>query len=214
MNFIFPYLDIFILAFLAIFLGFRLKNLLGEKSGFEEKSKTEQKPLENKESENKIVSIHKKNEENNNIKGINLIKNIDKSFSENDFKNGVNNAFNIIVKAFSDSDIDSLRKLLSYDLLKNFTKVITERTARNEIHETKIASVDNIEIIEAKLQANLAYITVIITSSQSKSVKNIDGSLIEGNTNTFETIKDKWSFEKDITTSDPIWKLVETDSAE
>ena len=126
----------------------------------------------------------------------------------------MNNAFNIIVKAFSDSDIDSLRKLLSYDLLKNFTKVITERTARNEIHETKIASVDNIEIIEAKLQANLAYITVIITSSQSKSVKNIDGSLIEGNTNTFETIKDKWSFEKDIKISDPIWKLVETDSAE
>tara|TARA_A100001015_G_C15029306_1_gene732248 strand:- start:2495 stop:3130 length:636 start_codon:yes stop_codon:yes gene_type:complete len=211
MNSIFPYLDIFILAFLAIFLGFRLKNLLGEKSGLEEKPKTEQKPLENKENENKIISINKNNKE---IKGIELIRKLDKSFSENDFKNGVKNAFNIIVKAFSDSDIDTLRKLLSYDLLKNFTKVITERTARNEIHETKIASVNNIEITDVKIKENIANITVIITSNQSNSIKKVDGSLIEGNTDTFETIKDKWCFEKDISISDPIWKLVETDSAE
>ncbi|MAI29044.1 MAG: hypothetical protein CMP38_02425 [Rickettsiales bacterium] len=211
MNFVFPYLDILILAFLAIFLGFRLKNLLGEKSGFEEKTKTDQKPLENKENENKIVPINKKSRE---LKGIDLIKSIDKSFTENDFKNGVKNAFDIIVKAFSNSDTDTLKKLLSYDLLKNFTKVITERTAKNEIHETIISSVDKIEIIDSKLVSNIARITVVITSSQSNVIKNIDGSLIEGNANTYETIKDKWCFEKDITISDPIWRLVETDSAE
>ena len=211
MNFVFPYLDILILAFLAIFLGFRLKNLLGEKSGFEEKTKTDQKPLENKENENKIVPINKKSRE---LKGIDLIKSIDKSFTENDFKNGVKNAFDIIVKAFSNSDTDTLKKLLSYDLLKNFTKVITERTAKNEIHETIISSVDKIEIIDSKLESNIARITVVITSSQSNVIKNIDGSLIEGNANTYETIKDKWCFEKDITISDPIWRLVETDSAE
>jgi predicted lipid-binding transport protein (Tim44 family) len=184
---------------------------LGEKSGFENKPETEKKPLENKEGENKIVSINKNNKK---IKGIDLLKRADKSFSEKDFKNGVDNAFNIIVKAFSQSDIDTLRKLLSYDLLKNFTKAITERTARNEIHETKIASVDKIEIIDVKLQENIANITVVITSNQSSSIKKVDGSLIEGNNDIFEKIKDKWCFEKDISISDPIWKLVETDSAE
>ena len=211
MNFIFPYLDIFILAFLAIFLGFRLKNLLGEKSGYEDETKIEKKPLENNDKENKIISIHKNDRE---VKGIDLIKKVDNNFSEIDFKIGVNIAFNIIVKAFSDSDIDTLRKLLSYDLLNNFTKAITERTAKNEIHETKISSVDNIEIINVNLRGNIANITVVITSNQSSVIKNIDGSIIDGNSDIYETIKDKWSFEKDLSISDPIWKLVETDSAD
>ena len=120
----------------------------------------------------------------------------------------------MIVKAFSDSDIDTLRKLLSFDLLNNFIKAITERTAKNEIHETKISSVGNIEIINVNLQGNIANITVVITSNQSSVIKNIDGSIIDGNSDIYETIKDKWSFEKDLSISDPIWKLVETDSAD
>ena len=36
MNNFFPFLDIIILGLLAIFLGFRLKGLLGDRSGFSE----------------------------------------------------------------------------------------------------------------------------------------------------------------------------------
>ncbi len=36
MNSFFPFLDIIILCLLALFLGFRLKNLLGDRSGYGE----------------------------------------------------------------------------------------------------------------------------------------------------------------------------------
>ena len=36
MNSFFPFLDIIILGLLALFLGFRLKNLLGDRSGYGE----------------------------------------------------------------------------------------------------------------------------------------------------------------------------------
>ena len=56
MNSIFPFIDIIILGLLAVFLGFRLKNLLGDKSGYKENITNEKNTrgtsLENK----KVVS--------------------------------------------------------------------------------------------------------------------------------------------------------------
>ena len=209
MNFIFPYIDILILAFLAVFLGFRLKNLLGDKSGYEDNTKIENEKINTVE--NKVIPI------NNNIydgKGIEIIKKADSTFSEKQFINGAESAFKIIVKAFSESDLDTLKKLLGYDLLKNFTKEITERTARNETTEADIASIDKIEIIDANVSSNIANITVIFISQQSKQTKNVDGKVIEGDIGFHETIKDKWTFEKELSDLNPNWKLIETDSAD
>ena len=55
MNNIFPFLDIIILALLAIFLGFRLKNLLGDRSGYGEDLKNDENHKEKNVSETRNV---------------------------------------------------------------------------------------------------------------------------------------------------------------
>ena len=90
MNSIFPFIDIIILGLLAVFLGFRLKNLLGDKSGYKEnitnETNTRGTSLENK----KVVSIHETKAE---------------GFEGDDF-------LNLVLAGDSKLDFDSLNKEL------------------------------------------------------------------------------------------------------
>jgi len=207
MNSFFPFIDIIILGLLAVFLGFRLKNMLGDKSGFNGNmsNETNDNPINN---DNKVVSLHKDKEEGH---GIKVLKKAYPEFSEKEFKEGAKSAFSIIVDAFSKNDLDALRQLLGYELLKDFTKAISEKSADSNEAQTKIDSIESIDILDCSVFDNTASITVKITSIQSKYYESIDKGNSEINK---ETLKDKWVFEKDLTSTNPNWKLVETDTAE
>ena len=60
---------------------------------------------------------------------------------------------------------------------------------------------------------NVASITVKIVSEQIKFITDRNDEMVYGNREKSETIKDKWVFERDISTNNPNWKLVETDIA-
>ena len=136
MNNIFPFLDIIILALLAIFLGFRLKNLLGDRSGYGEDLKNDENHKEKNVSETRnVIRLDQKKISG---KGIEALKDADPSFSEDEFISGAKNAFRIIINAFSDSDLEKLRPLLDYELFKNFTKSISEREAKQELQNVEL----------------------------------------------------------------------------
>ena len=207
MNSVFPFIDIIILGLLAVFLGFRLKNMLGDKSGFNGNISNETRDGD-VNNDNKVVSLHKNKEEGH---GIKVLKKAYPMFSEEDFKEGAKSAFKIIVNAFSNNDLDSLRQLLGYELLKDFTKAISEKSSDSNEVKTKIDSIESVEILDCSVFDNIASITVKIISIQSKISDNLGDDNSEINK---ETLKDKWVFEKDLTSKDPNWKLVETDTAE
>ena len=207
MNSVFPFIDIIILGLLAVFLGFRLKNMLGDKSGFNGNISNETRNGD-VNNDNKVVSLHKNKEEGH---GIKVLKKAYPMFSEEDFKEGAKSAFKIIVNAFSNNDLDSLRQLLGYELLQDFTKAISEKSSDSNEVKTKIDSIESVEILDCSVFDNIASITVKIISIQSKISENPGDDNSEINK---EKLKDKWVFEKDLTSNDPNWKLVETDTAE
>ena len=211
MNSFFPFVDIIILGLLAIFLGFRLKNLLGDRSGFKGETINDSKNLNKSEDKNKVVSIHEKKLEG---MGIEILKKADPNFSEKEFIEGAESAFNIIIKSFSESNLEALKPLLDYELHKSFSKVISEREALQEKHEVEIVSIDKIQIIESSVFDNISSITLKIVSQQIKIVRDIKGNIIDGDAENKEVIKDKWIFERDVSSINPNWKLVETDAAD
>ncbi len=210
MNNIFPFLDIIILALLAIFLGFRLKNLLGDRSGYGEDLKNNENHEQKNASERNVIRLNQKKISG---KGIEALKDADPSFSEDEFISGAKNAFKIIIEAFSDSDLEKLRPLLDYELFKNFTKSISEREAKQELQNVEIKSFKSIEIIDVNLIDNVASVTLKIVSEQIKFITDRKDEIVYGNKKKPEIIKDKWVFERDISTNNPNWKLVETDIA-
>tara|TARA_B100000686_G_scaffold108834_1_gene116013 strand:- start:789 stop:1430 length:642 start_codon:yes stop_codon:yes gene_type:complete len=211
MNNIFPFLDIIILALLAIFLGFRLKNLLGDRSGYGEDLKNDKNHEQQNVSESRnVIRLDQKKISG---KGIEALKDADPSFSEDEFISGAKNAFRIIIDAFSNSDLEKLRPLLDYELFKNFTKSISEREAKQELQNVEIKSFKSIEIIDVNLIDNVASVTLKIVSEQIKFITDRKDEIVYGNKKKPEIIKDKWVFERDISTNNPNWKLVETDIA-
>ncbi len=209
MNSFFPFLDIIILGLLAIFLGFRLKGLLGDRSGYSGDVKNsdavkQKEPIENH-------NVIKLNNKSINGDGLDFLIKADPSFNEEEFLEGAKNAFKIIIKSFSDSEIERLKPLLDYDLLNNFKKSISEREARQESQFSDVVSFKNFEIIKVNITENLASITLKIVSEQIKYLTDKNNVLLEGNRDQAEIIKDKWVFERDISSTNPNWKLVETD---
>ena len=208
MNSFFPFLDIIILGLLALFLGFRLKNLLGDRSGYGEDVNNLETYNEKKPDNNNVINLNKKKISG---EGLEVLKKGDPNFSEEDFLIGAKQAFKIIIEAFVDSDIEKLKPLIDYELLKSFTKSISEREARQEKQFVNILSINELDIINISLIDNIASISIKIESEQIKYTIDKNDRIIDGNKEVSEIIKDKWVLERDTSSNNPNWKLVETD---
>ena len=117
MNSFFPFLDIIILGLLAIFLGFRLKGLLGDRSGYSGDLKNpnvakKEKPIEDQ-------NVLKFNNKTINGEGLDFLIKSDPGFNEKEFLEGAKNAFKIIIKSFSaarfKSTIHKSSKILAFE---------------------------------------------------------------------------------------------------
>ena len=208
MNSFFPFLDIIILGLLALFLGFRLKNLLGDRSGYGEDVNNIETYNEKKPDNNNVINLNKKKISG---EGLEVLKKGDPNFSEEEFIIGAKQAFKIIIEAFVDSDVEKLKPLIDYELLKSFTKSISEREARQEKQFVDIISIIKLDIVNISLNDNVASISIKIESEQIKYTIDKKDKIIDGNKDVSEIIKDKWVLERDISSNDPNWKLVETD---
>ena len=208
MNSFFPFLDIIILGLLALFLGFRLKNLLGDRSGYGEDVNNLETYNEKKPDNNNVINLNKKIISG---EGLEVLKKGDPNFSKEEFITGARQAFKIIIEAFVDSDVEKLKPLIDYELLKSFTKSISEREARQEKQFVDIISIIKLDIDNISLNDNVASISIKIESEQIKYTIDKNDKIIDGNKDVSEIIKDKWVLERDISSNDPNWKLVETD---
>ena len=208
MNSFFPFLDIIILGLLALFLGLRLKNLLGDRSGYGEDVNNLETYNEKKPDNNNVINLNKKKISG---EGLEVLKKGDPNFSEEEFIIGAKQAFKIIIEAFVDSDVEKLKPLIDYELLKSFTKSISEREARQEKQFVDIISIIKLDIVNISLNDNVASISIKIESEQIKYTIDKNDKIIDGNKDVSEIIKDKWVLERDISSNDPNWKLVETD---
>ena len=162
MNNFFPFLDIIILGLLAIFLGFRLKGLLGDRSGFSESLQNNDALKENQEKNDNIIKL---NQKKINGEGLDMLMKTDPSFDKKEFLKGAESAFKIIINAYASSDLEKLKPLLDYDLYNSFTKSISEREARQETQYLKIISINNFDILKVTLDENIVSITLKIVSS-------------------------------------------------
>lgn len=203
-------LETFIFAVIAIFLGYRLRSVLGKRTGFEQKYARDPEAL-------KAMKTKPQDEQaqsNSNGDGLAAISVADPSFSEKDFTKGASNAYEIILKAFADGDLETLKPLLGYEMSTSFSDAIHEREKAGEELTIDLISLDRAVITDAKLRDGLAQITVEFASQQKRMMKSEDGTILDGGDTDIETFIDLWTFERDISAQDPVWLLVETESAQ
>jgi predicted lipid-binding transport protein (Tim44 family) len=205
-----PFIDIIIFAVIAVLLVLRLRSVLGQRTGYEDSKRAK----ETSDSfEDNPVQLHpRQNNSINDGHGIEALKRADRSFSEQQFMDGAQMAFGMILTAYAEGDLAQLKRLLGYDLLQSFTQSIQQRARDKETLVINLEKIKQASIIDAKVFDNVASVTVEFQSVQTRTITDDDGNVIDDeDTGTLDLV-DIWTFERDLTLDDPNWKLAETES--
>ncbi len=107
-----------------------------------------------------------------------------------------------------------MRGLLSREVYDGFDTAISEREARGETMETKFVSVDTSTITGAELRAKAAQVTVQFVCKLVSATRDRSGEVIDGNAEKVTDVTDVWTFARDISSRDPNWKVIATESGQ
>jgi predicted lipid-binding transport protein (Tim44 family) len=209
-----PFIDILIFAVIAVFLIFRLRSILGNRDGFEKPQKTKQteSPADN------IINFKGKKPiaETASLNGSGLkdLRKLDASFKDEEFLSGAKAALPLILNAFSESDLGSLRRYVGFDLYEDFSGAVHQRDAAGEHLKIDIENVNDVQLLDAEIADGIATVTVKYDSIQSRVLTDASDNVIKDDSISSEQIEDIWIFERDIRSADPNWRLVETVTSE
>lgn len=219
----FQFVDIILLAMVAGFLILRLRSTLGRRTGHEQQPDTYQR------SDN-VVNLPPRGQPDGNDRaerdidpayqgtpfeeGLTQITLSDPEFSVDGFLNGATTAFEMIVKAYADHDTDTLKPLLADDVYGSFASAIQDREDSNEKMETELVVIKPSKLEAVDVNGRVASVAVRFETEQVNVIKDADGTVVDGDPDQVESVTDIWTFERNLSSSDPNWLLVATRSVD
>lgn len=210
-------LDILFFLFITLFFIFKLKNTIGLKDDNDIRQKTIDEFLKEKLSKNgtqtaneKVINIEQIKKKNSIKLTIDVADNVKKeltkiNFNEDNFLKGSQNAVEMVNDAFSNKDIDTLKSLLSEHVFENFKKQIDTLINQNRILKSSLISFLSSKINNIYIENKAILIDVFFEMEQINFVEDKDGKVIMGNKKKIEKVKEKWVFEKKISSKDNFW---------
>ena len=204
----FPYIDILIFGVIAIFLIFRLRNILGSKTGLEETNVNEK---EHKKNFDNVVPL-KSDKNNLDKKELEKILVIDPNFNINDFLNGSQNFFKMVLESFVSGNLEDIKNFTKTSVFKSFKSAIDERNREQETLIIDLKSIKENKITKVTVTKSYIRLNVIFETYQIRALMDKKDQIIDGNTENEILVKDEWVFERKIKDNDPNWTLVETKS--
>jgi len=221
------FLDLILFAMIAAFLVFRLRSVLGRRTGHERpppdplaKRPGEPLPKDNVVQLPDRSGLAEQDEtfaaENSNdplAAGVAQIRSVDSNFSPDEFCKGAGAAFEMIVQAFAAGDLKILRSLLNDEVYENFSAAVKQREEADEELETTVISIKNADLLEARLEGRMAFVTVKFQSEQVNVTRDKSGAVVDGDPTHVTDVTDIWTFARNTRARDPNWTLVETRSS-
>ena len=219
-------MDLIILACIALYIGYKLYQSLGDtkydndlseenRKEFEEFKKSIVQEIEAtaEKAEELIVRAEYESHLTENVRRfLDEYRQKDAAFGMDKFLKGAASAFKMILDAYSKQDIDTLKKLVSPDVLKIFNSDIDSLRANAQNKSITIVSVKSVDVKDAYIEDDIAYIGIDILSEQIVCVlDNVSGELINGSQTKIKNCEDHWVFSKPVNTKSNIWQLAEID---
>ena len=193
----FGYLDIILLAMIAGFIILRLRNILGRKTGHEDKVYGGFSDKKFDEFKEKIKSQTKKPKTEFDVE------------QKKQFLKGAEIAYETIINSFAKGDKKSLRDLLTKEIRENFESAIEERNSKNIKSELTFIGIKSSVIEKFEKTATALFFTVKFVSEIISVKKDKDNKVIEGDPNKIKTVIDRWKFTRKTSSMNPNWYLTE-----
>jgi predicted lipid-binding transport protein (Tim44 family) len=231
----FQFIDIIILALIAFFIFLRYRSTLGKDIGHKPDSNASNlRQQMGSQLEEKVVPMpgaHKADESPKEkkvetieseiekaqitdsavIEGLQAIRAADADFSLAEFTEGAKTAFEWVLNAFDKGDKKTLNQLMSSEVFEDFAAAIDARENDPQRTYTTLVSIENVDFVAVALEnKRMARITLSFHTEQIQYQKDQDGNQIKDEQAAVQSMVDEWEFERDVTSPNPIWKIVST----
>lgn len=145
--------------------------------------------------------------------GLLAIVRSDPSFDPAHFMQGAKQAYEMIVTAFAEGNRRMLKDLLSKDVMDGFNAAITERERKGEVIDQSFVGINKADVVGAELKNGTSTVTVRFESQLISATRNKTGEVVSGDPQRITDVTDIWSFAREVSSRNPNWKLVATESA-
>lgn len=214
---------IVILALVALFIGFRLYSVLGERTGHEQQPVL--KPAESDARTAPPVAqppvAQPAPPETGDLAfvptagpGVRAILAADSNFDVARFLEGSKAAYRLILESFWKGDLAVLRSHVDDHVYDAFKAAVDHRTADGLTLDNRLVAIEQAVISEANLERGAAIITVRFEADIAAVTRNAEGQVVAGSLSDAVQTRDLWTFRRDTSSRDPNWLLVETDEEE
>lgn len=212
-------IDLVLFAMIAGFLVLRLRSILGRRTGFERPAQPYQPPgpaqsptIDGRAEPVPAPTRAVPDPASPVGQTIARMQRVDQTLDPARFLDGAEQAFRMIVEAYAAGNREQLRNLLSDEMCRAFTAAIETREKAGQTQKTEIRDIQSATIEDAALRGTTGALTIRIVSDQVSVTTDRDGRIVAGSDAVTE-ITDVWTFERDLTSRDPSWRLVAARSA-
>jgi predicted lipid-binding transport protein (Tim44 family) len=214
-------IQIIILAAIALFLILRLRNVLGTREGYEKPQEMPgPTPARRRDRSFEVIEGGTNDPDIADFvepespagQALAAMKRVDRSFSVAEFSHGARAAYEMIVMAYENGDLETLRQFLAAEVYEPFEQAINERKAKGYSVEASFAGIREVKIQDANFNpaSNEADITVRFLGELTSVVRDAEGRIVEGAPNELKQQRDVWTFSRDMTSENPNWTLTGT----
>ncbi|WBU63803.1 Tim44/TimA family putative adaptor protein [Paracoccus aerodenitrificans] len=213
-----PVIQLIVLAAIAVFLILRLRGVLGTRDGFEP-SRVEQDQAER---DFRVVEDDASGDDSDLTDHVDpespayaalvAMKQVEPSFSLGEFLSGAKQAYEMILVAFENGNLDDVRAFLAPDVAEAFDGAIAMRDRSGRTVEVDFLGTRETSLAAAEFDtdSNIAELSVRFVGEMIVATRDADGQVVEGDAKKPRKQRDTWTFEREMGAADPNWRLVAT----
>ncbi|MGB3178289.1 MAG: Tim44/TimA family putative adaptor protein [Albidovulum sp.] len=211
-------IQLLVLAGIAIFLILRLKNVLGTREGFEKPAV----PAPNSSArKNKFEVIEGGPDQDitdhvpegsDTALALAAMKQAEPSFSVSEFLGGARGAYEMILMAFEQGELEKVLPFMSAEVYESLAEVVDARTERGLTVKAEFLGIREVTLQEAEFDKSSreGEVTVRFSSELISVARNSAGEVVEGDPKEVRRQRDSWTFARKMGANDPNWQLVAT----
>ena len=214
-------LYVIILGMVAAFLALRLYSVLGKRTGHDPQPLaraaddrglplTIPRPPEHQA---EVRDMAPKAIEPRAEQGLRAIVAGEPAFDVSRFLEGAQAAYRMTLEAFWRGDEQALDELCLPEVRDAFAAAIAARSAAGETLENRLVRIERAQIVETQVSGKEARITVRFDADIAAVTRNAEGEIVAGTLTDAVETHDVWTFARTLKSSDPNWKLADTDEA-
>lgn len=214
-------IQLLVLAGIAIFLILRLRSVLGTREGFEKppvsvrgreqdnRARREFEVIEGGVDRDIVDHVE---EGSDSARALASMKQADADFHVGEFLQGARAAYEMILMAFEQGELESVRDFVDDEVYDALASVVAQREQQSLTVEANFVGVRDVTLTHATYDkaTEMAEVTVRFVGELTSAVRDATGTIVEGDPNVIKRQKDIWTFARRMGTGDPNWKLVAT----